>query len=118
LDDACLLLLYSRHDFVQGDWPAPLKSGVRDQAQRFEACLKSFARHAFGRVGPAQIRRVTFVLAEVPIAAVKPHLQRREPPPPLVDELIAKTYHAIVGGGDIGGNADDSRLNTLVGRKR
>src|SRR5499426_11298 len=67
-DDACLLLLYSRHDFVQGNWPAPLKRGVHDQAQRFEACLESFARHAFGRVGPAEIRRVTFVLAEVPIA--------------------------------------------------
>src|SRR5215510_15076346 len=66
LDDARLLLLYSRHDFVQGDWPAPLKRGVHDQAQRFEACLESFARHAFGRVGPAEIRRVTFVLAEVP----------------------------------------------------
>jgi AcrR family transcriptional regulator len=116
LDDACLLLLYSRHDFVQGDWPAPLKRGAHDQAQRFEACLKSFARHAFGRVGPAQIRRVTFVLAEVPIAAVKTHLQRREPPPPLVDELITKTYHAIVGGGDIGDKADDSRLNTPVRR--
>ena len=100
-----LLLLYSRHDFVQGDWPAPLKRAVHDQPQRFEACLESFAGHGFGRVGPAEIRRVTFVLAEVPIAAVKTHLQRREPPPSLVDELITKTYHAIVGGGDIGGNA-------------
>src|SRR5579864_9498211 len=27
LDDARLLLLYSRHDFVAGDWPAPLKRG-------------------------------------------------------------------------------------------
>jgi hypothetical protein len=96
LDDACLLLLYSRHDFVQGDWPAPLRRGVRDQAQRFEACVKSFARHAFGRAGPRQIRYAAFALAEVPIAAVKPHLQRREPPPPLVDELIIKTYRAIV----------------------
>jgi hypothetical protein len=33
LDDARLLLLYSRHDFVQGDWPAALKRGVRDQAR-------------------------------------------------------------------------------------
>src|SRR5580658_8428930 len=49
LDDARLLLLYSRHDFVQGEWPEPLRRGVRDQAQRFEACLKSFARQAFGR---------------------------------------------------------------------
>jgi AcrR family transcriptional regulator len=97
LDEARLLLLYSRHDFVQGDWPAPLRRGVRDQAQRFEGCLKRFARHAFGRVGPAELRRATFVLADVPVAAVKPHLLRREPPPPLVDELIAQTYRAIVG---------------------
>jgi AcrR family transcriptional regulator len=96
LDDARLLLLYSRHDFVQGDWPATLKQGVADQARRFEACLKAFARQAFGRAGPAQLRRAAFVLAEVPIAAVRGHLERREPPPPLVDELIATTYRAIV----------------------
>ena len=96
LDDARLLLLYSHHDFVQGDWPAALKRGVADQAQRFEACLKGFARQAFGRAGPAQLRRATFVLAEVPIAAVRGHLERREPPPLLVDELIATTYRAIV----------------------
>jgi AcrR family transcriptional regulator len=97
LDDARLLLLYDRHDFVQGDWPATLKRGVSDQAERFESCLKRFARHAFGRAGAAQFRRATFVLAEVPLAAVKPHLRRGEPPPPLVDELITKTYRAIVG---------------------
>ena len=96
-DDARLLLLYSRHDFVQGDFPAPLKRSVREQAERFEACLARFAREAFGRAGPSQLKRATFVLAEVPIAAVKGYLERREPPPPLVDELIEKTYRAIVG---------------------
>jgi AcrR family transcriptional regulator len=103
LDDARLLLLYRRQDFVHGDWPATLKRGVRDQERRFEECLKSFARQAFGRAGAAQLRRATFVLAEVPVAAVKTHLQRREPPPPLVDELITKTYHAIVGGAGASG---------------
>jgi AcrR family transcriptional regulator len=97
LDDARLLLLYSRHDFVQGDFPAPLKRGVREQAERFEACLARFARDAFGRTGPSQLKRATFVLAEVPIAAVKGYLERREAPPPLADELIEKTYRAIVG---------------------
>jgi len=97
LDDARLLMLHSRHDFVQGPWPSALKRGVADQAERFEACLWSFARGAFGRAGPAELRRATFVLAEAPLAAVKPHLQRRERPPPLVDELIEKTYRAIVG---------------------
>ena len=100
LDDARLLVLYSRRDFVQGDWPAPLKRGVADQAERFEACLRAFARGAFGRAGRGELRRATFVLAEVPIAAVKPHLERRERPPPLVDELISRTYRAIVGGGE------------------
>jgi AcrR family transcriptional regulator len=98
LEDARLLLLYSRHDFVHGDWPAALKRGVRDQALRFESCLASFARDEFGRAGPSQLRRATFVLAEAPVAAVKTHLERREPPPALVDELITRTYHAIVYG--------------------
>jgi len=96
LDDARLLLLYSRHDFVQGDWPATLKRGVADQARRFETCLRTFARNAFGCADAAELRRASFVLAEVPVAAVKQHLQRREPPPPLVDDLIRRTYHAIV----------------------
>jgi len=99
LDDARLLLLYSRHDFVQGDWPAALKRGVRDQAQRLEACVAKFTRHAFGRIGPTNLRRAAFVLAEVPLAAVRPHLRDRERPPALVDELITATYHAIVQGG-------------------
>src|SRR6202166_3186969 len=99
LDDARLLLLYSRHDFVQGDWPAALKCGVRDQPQRFEACLASFARRAFGREGPAQFQRAVFVLAGVPLAAIKPYLEQREPRPAQVDELITATYHAIVHSG-------------------
>jgi AcrR family transcriptional regulator len=108
LDDARLLLLYSRHDFVHGDWPATLKRGVADQAKRFETCLRTFAQDAFGRAGPAQLRRAAFVLAEVPTAAVKHHLQRREPPPPLVDELIAETYRAIVGNAGAGSSIVDS----------
>src|SRR6202050_3412833 len=53
LEDARLLLLYSRHDFVQGDWPESLKRGVAAQAERFEACLRTFARAALGGAGRA-----------------------------------------------------------------
>src|SRR5580658_1857712 len=48
MGDARLLLLYSRHDFVGGDWPAPLAQGVADQARRFEGCLERFARAMWG----------------------------------------------------------------------
>lgn len=107
LDDARLLLLYSRHDFVGGDWPATLKNGVTNQAKRFEECLRTFARDAFGRAGPGELRRTTFVLVEVPTAAVKQHLRRREKPPPVVDEMITRTYRAIVGGGGAGRGGPD-----------
>ena len=98
-DDARLLMLYSRHDFVQGEWPAPLKKSVADQARRFEACLERFAREALGSTESENIRIAQFVLADVPTAAVRPHLRRREAPPLLVDELIRRTYRAIIDSG-------------------
>ena len=54
LDDARLLMLYSRHDFVHGDWPAPLRRGVADQAERFEGCLRSVRAR---RLWPRRSRR-------------------------------------------------------------
>ena len=97
LDEGCLLLLYHRDDFIQGDWPQELQQEVAAHTQRARASLEKFARHTFGRAGPDEIRRAQFVLAEVPVAAVRQHLRRREPPPPIVDELIRATYIAIVG---------------------
>ncbi|HKW53268.1 MAG TPA: helix-turn-helix domain-containing protein [Stellaceae bacterium] len=96
LDDACLLLLYSRHDFVQGEWPKALKQGVAEQARRVIDCFERFTRDSLGGAGPEQLRMAQFALADVPIAAVRPHLQRREPPPPIVDDLIRTTYRAVI----------------------
>ena len=96
IDDARLLLLYSRHDFVQGEWPEALRQGVQAQAERLTAGFSRFARETLGRATQVDVRRATFVLVEAPGAAVKEHIRRREPPPAVVDELIIKTYHAIV----------------------
>lgn len=95
-DEARLLLLYNREDFVKGEWPSALKQGVEAQTRRIEACLKRFARDRFGNTTSNALRRAAFALIEVPIAAVRPHLRRRETLPPLVDELIRETYAAIV----------------------
>ncbi len=97
LDEGCLLLLYHRDDdFVHGDWPQALRDGVAAHTQRARAGLEKFAHDTFGRAGDEEIRRAQFVLANVPVAAVRQHLQRREPPPPVVDDLIRVTYHAVV----------------------
>ena len=98
LNEGCLLLLYHRDDFVQGDWPQALKDEVAAHTRRAKASVEKFARDTFGRAGPDEMRRAQFVLANVPVAAVRPHLRRREPPPPIVDEMIRDTYHAIIDG--------------------
>jgi len=97
LDDARLLLLYSRHDFVAGKWPEPLVKSVREQAQRFEGCIERVARQIWGGADKRSLRLAQFVLADAPLAAVRPHLQRRESPPSLVDEIIRRTYHSLTG---------------------
>jgi hypothetical protein len=44
---------------------------------------------------------------------VKTHLQRGEPPPALVDELITTTHYAIVGNAPAEGRAmKDAEANT------
>jgi AcrR family transcriptional regulator len=96
LDDARLFLLHHRDDFVQGDWPKPLVSGVARQAQRVDACYKRFARETLGGVDSERLRLARFVLADVPKAAVGPHLRRGELPPPIVDHMVTTTYRAIV----------------------
>lgn len=96
LDEARLLLLYHRNDFIQGEWPEALRGGVAAQTGRMEAGFARFARLVFGQAEADELRRAQFLLAEIPVAAVRQHLQRREPPPPIVDELIETAYRAIV----------------------
>jgi AcrR family transcriptional regulator len=96
LDKACLLLLYDREDFVQGEWPEELRERVTEMTLRMEAGSLRSARVIFGRDGPEEVRLARFLIAEVPVAAVRQHLVRREPPPPLVDRLIRTTYRAVV----------------------
>ena len=96
LDEARLLLLYHRDDFVQGGWPDTLRDGVAAQTERMETGFARFAGLVFGSAGATELRRAQFLLAEMPVGAVRQHLHRREPPPPIVDDLIRITYRAVV----------------------
>jgi AcrR family transcriptional regulator len=96
VDESRLLLLYHRDDFGEDGWPQHLRDGVAAQTRQIEAGIARFARLVFGRDGAGELRRAQFLLAEVPVAVVRQHLRRREPPPPLVDDLIRATYHAVI----------------------
>jgi len=96
LDEARLLLVYDREDFVAGAWPDELRERVGEMTKQME---KSAARRAvavFGRAGAEEVRLAQFLISEVPVAAVRQHLMRREAPPPIVDRLIRTTYRAVV----------------------
>jgi AcrR family transcriptional regulator len=95
-DEGRLLLLYHRDDFVQGEWPEELRERVAAMTEGMQSGAKRYARLVFGRDGAEEVRLGLFLLAEVPVAAVRQHLIRREPPPPLVDRLIRITYRAVV----------------------
>ena len=83
-------------------------AGVSMSGQTPGSTAKSTSAKATGTVkagspprtpwGDPDLQGTWFVLADVPKAAVIPHLRRREPPPPVVDEMIRLTYRAIVQG--------------------
>jgi AcrR family transcriptional regulator len=96
LDQARLLLLYDRRDFVAGEWPEPLRARVAEMTKRMEAASPRWARMIFGKDGREEVRLAQFLISELPVAVVRQHLVRGEKPPPLVDDIIRTTYAAIL----------------------
>jgi len=96
LEEARLLLVFKREDFVAGAWPEELRARVAEMSRRMTNDAPRRARAVFGRDGAEERRLAQFLISNVPVAAVREHLQRREAPPPLVDHMICTTYAAIV----------------------
>ncbi len=93
-----LLLLYRREELLSGDWPEPLKEDVARLSRELDSGIRSFAEKRLGSLSEETLRRATFALVDVPLAAVRQHLQEGKPPPEIVDELIRATYLAIMRG--------------------
>lgn len=95
-EQARLLLLYDRRDFVHGNWPEELRERVAEMTRRMEGAARSWARMIFGKDGREEICLTQFLVSELPVALVRQHLIRGEKPPPLVDQLIRTTYAAVI----------------------
>jgi AcrR family transcriptional regulator len=95
-DDARLLLLYDRKDFLQGEWPQELRERVAEMTQRIDAGSRRWARVIFGKEGRDEMRLAQFLISELPVAVVRQHLLRGEQPPQLIDRIIQTTYRAVV----------------------
>jgi AcrR family transcriptional regulator len=95
-DHARLLLLYDRKDFLNGDWPEELRERVAEMTRRMEAGSRRWARAIFGKEGRDEVRLAQFLVSELPVALVRQHLLRGEPPPSLVDRVIRTTWRAVL----------------------
>jgi AcrR family transcriptional regulator len=95
-DEARLLLLYDRKDFLQGEWPRELRERVTEMTRRIEAGSRRWARVIFGKDGHDEVRLAQFLISELPVAVVRQHLLRGERPPQLVDRIIRTTYGAVL----------------------
>jgi len=96
LDEARLLLVFDREDFVAGAWPEELRERVATMTRQMKNDAQRRARVVFGKDGAEERRLADFLISNVPVAAVREHLKRSEAPPPIVDRMIRTTYSAIV----------------------
>jgi AcrR family transcriptional regulator len=97
--EACILLVYRREELVSGLWPEHLKGQAVCLSRELDSGIRSFTKKQFGHAGKETLRRATFALVDVPLAAVRQHLQEGQPPPGIVDELVRETFLAVMKGG-------------------
>lgn len=98
LNEGRVLLLYRREELVAGNRPQDVKEHAANIARELEKGLVSFTKRHFGSANKENLRRAVFALIDVPLAAVKTHLQKGERPPQFLDDLIRKSFGAVMKG--------------------
>ena len=96
-DEARVLLLHRRDDFVDRGWPSAMHRRAQRLGRQIETELRAFTRRLCGRQDPRKVRIVAYAVVEAPFAAIRRHVAARESPPPYVDVLIRTTYEAVIG---------------------
>jgi len=94
-EQARVLLLYRREDLA-ARWPHELGADLADLNVGVEAALRSWTTRRYGDATPAQVRRATFAVVDVPYAATRRHLLAGEPPPPELDDLVAAACRCLL----------------------
>jgi hypothetical protein len=90
------LVLYQREQLAE-QWPAELGDELVTLNDPLKVAVRSFVRRRFGSVTKANLEMTSFALLDVPYAAVRRYLIKGSPPPPAVDDLIARTVRCILG---------------------
>ena len=90
-----VMLLHRREDFLDQGWPPAMAARASELRATMNAQIRQYARRLTGRADKNTLRMLSFALAEAPVAAVRPHIETNQPPPPVVDQLLKATFIAI-----------------------
>lgn len=93
---ARIMLLHRRDDFLEGDWPPDMAAEAIRLKHQADDAINEIAHRLFGPVSAETLRLVNFAIIDVPLAAVRRHVAVNELPPPSVEDLIARTYAALI----------------------
>jgi AcrR family transcriptional regulator len=93
---ARIMLLHRREDFLDGDWPPDMAAEAIRLKHQVDDALNDLARKLFGRVSAEAFQLVYFAIIDVPLAAVRRHVAKNEMPPASIEDLIARTYAALI----------------------
>lgn len=93
---ASLVLLYSRTEVIGAHPPAKIKESERALGRQLEACLSGFVRRNLLGTTPEAVRRARLALIELPAAAARTHLERREAIPAELDEMMRAAYPVLI----------------------
>ncbi len=95
-EQARILLLHRRSDFLGDGWPAEMTDRAAALKQQGDAALRKFSKALLGRADADALRSVSYALVDAPLAAVLPHIRANQSPPATVDALIRVTYCAVL----------------------
>lgn len=96
--EARLLLLHRREELMSGSWPKEVQDLAKRVADDMNTALVAFTRDLLGETSEAALRRIVFALIDIPYAAVRRSLLAGKTPPADLDDLIAETCTALLGG--------------------
>jgi AcrR family transcriptional regulator len=93
---ARIMLLHWRDDFLDGDWPPDMAAEAIRLKDQVDQAINDIAHRLFGQIDPETLQLATFAMIDVPLAAVRRHVANNEMPPRSVEDLIARTYAALI----------------------
>jgi len=95
-EEARILLLYRRSEFLNESWPRALTDRAEVLRRDLQAGLEAFCDRAFGSHEPQQMRLATYALAEAPLAAVRSFIEADQPLPEITEALIEAVFLATI----------------------